>query len=175
MEKLLVMTVMGPDRPGLVESIAELVTVHGGNWLESRLSHLGGQFAGMLRVLVPAERETELVAALKGLQSQGVEVIARSDTPPGEAGPNRIMTIEIVAQDRPGIVRQISGALASKNVNVEELHTECSSAAMTGEALFKAHARVSIPPSCDVTGLKKELEKIAADLIAEISFTSTPP
>lgn len=170
MQKLLVMTVMGEDRPGLVESIAGLLSAHGANWLESRLSHLGGQFAGMVRFSVQAEREKELITALQTLKAQGLDVVTRSDTPLSEDSPNKTMAIEIVAQDRPGIVRQISGALAAKNVNVEELHTECSSAAMTGEALFKAHARVSLPESCDADELRKELETIAADLIAEIRF-----
>src|SRR4051812_3506563 len=40
----LVMTIIGPDRPGLVELLASLVAEHGGNWLESRMSHLAGQF-----------------------------------------------------------------------------------------------------------------------------------
>ena len=57
--------------------------------------------------------------------------------------------LEIVGQDRPGIVREISHALASFGINVEELQTECASAAMSGETLFKARARLSLPESCD--------------------------
>jgi glycine cleavage system regulatory protein len=53
---------------------------------------------------------------------------------------------------------------------VEELHTECSSAAMSGETLFKARARLSVPPNCKVDELRQTLEKIAADLIVEISL-----
>jgi glycine cleavage system regulatory protein len=78
--------------------------------------------------------------------------------------------LEIVGQDRPGIVRQITHALATFGVNVEELHTECASAAMSGETLFKARAKLGIPASCDVTSLRQTLEKIAADLIVEISL-----
>ena len=57
MQRLLVMTVIGQDRPGLVESVAALVAENGGNWLESRMSRLGGHFAGILRVEVPGENE----------------------------------------------------------------------------------------------------------------------
>ena len=60
------MTVIGPDRTGLVDAVAALVTEHGGNWLESRMSRLGGHFAGILRVEAPEEREKGLVAALEG-------------------------------------------------------------------------------------------------------------
>jgi glycine cleavage system regulatory protein len=82
--------------------------------------------------------------------------------------------LEIVGQDRPGIVRQISHALAMHGVNVEELESDCSSAAMSGETLFKARATLSIPPSCDVTVLRRELEQIASDLIVDISLAELP-
>jgi glycine cleavage system regulatory protein len=78
--------------------------------------------------------------------------------------------LEIVGQDRPGIVHQIASTLASYGVNVEELETECASAAMSGETLFKAQAKLSIPAVCDSAALGQELEKIAADLIVEISL-----
>ena len=170
MERKLVMTVIGTDRPGLVESVAELVAAHGGNWLESRLSRLGGQFAGMVRVAVPSERESELTSALQQLKSEGLSIVVQADeAKPGNVPP-RTSTIEIVAQDRPGIVRQISGALAAKDVNVEDFESECLSAAMTGENLFRARLHVSIPQSCDLAALKRSLEKIAADLIAELKF-----
>ena len=174
MQRLLVMTVIGPDRTGLVDSIAGLVTEHGGNWLESRMSRLGGHFAGILRVEVPPEQEALLVAALRRLESRGLTVVVHPDEP--KAGPQaaRLSVLEIVGQDRPGIVRQISHALAGFGVNVEELHTECASAAMSGETLFKARATLSIPASCDTGQIRQQLEKIAEDLIVEISLAELP-
>jgi glycine cleavage system regulatory protein len=119
------------------------------------MSRLGGQFAGILRVELPAEREPALAAALKALDARGLTVVVSTDQSQAQAAPARLRLLEIVGHDRPGIVRQISHALARNSVNVEELHTECCSAAMTGEILFKARAK---------------LEKIAADLIVAISF-----
>ena len=174
MQCMLVMTVIGPDRTGLVDSIASLVTEHGGNWLESRMSRLGGHFAGILRVEVPPEKEPLLVAALKKLEARGLTVVVHPDeqkVPPPTA---RLCSLEIVGQDRPGIVRQISHALAGFGVNVEELHTECASAAMSGETLFKARAILSIPESCDTAQIRQQLERIAADLIVEISLAELP-
>jgi glycine cleavage system regulatory protein len=170
-QKLLVMTVIGADRPGLVESVAALVAEYGGNWLESSMSRLGGQFAGILRVEVPGDRERSLVSALEGLTAKGLHVVVHTDQPPPAAEASRLSILDIVGHDRPGIVRQISHTLASAGVNVEELHTECSSAAMSGESLFKAHAKLSIPGSVDVPELRSKLEQIAADLIVEISFS----
>ena len=174
MQRLLVMTVIGQDRPGLVDSIAALVAEHGGNWLESRMSRLGGQFAGILRVEVPSENESPLVAALGRLASQGLTVVAHPDQPKPAPGIARQSVLEIVGQDRPGIVRQISHVLASLGVNVEELQTECASAAMSGETLFKARATLNIPESCNAAQIRQQLERIAADLIVEISLAELP-
>jgi glycine cleavage system regulatory protein len=170
MQRSLVMTVIGEDRPGLVESIASAVTDHGGNWLESRMSRLGGQFAGIVHVDVPAAREPSLTQTLKNLSTRGLNVVVHSEPPIAAKSGRPLNLLEIVGQDRPGIVRQISGALAGFGVNVEELNTECESAAMSGETLFKATAKLSIPEKCDVEELRHALEKIAGDLIVEISL-----
>ena len=78
--------------------------------------------------------------------------------------------LEIVGSDRPGIVRDITAALARANVNVEEFFSELVSAPMSGETLFKASARLQLPERCDVAALKRDLEKIAADLLVDVSF-----
>ena len=170
MQRALVMTVIGEDRPGLVQSVAAIVAEHGGNWLESRMSRLGGQFAGILRVEVSTDREASLLSALKQLESHGLTLVVQSDQSAATQPNAQLSSLNIVGQDRPGIVRQISGTLARHGVNVEELETECASAPMSGEALFKANAKLSIPANCDTEALREDLEKIAADLIVEISL-----
>jgi glycine cleavage system regulatory protein len=174
MQHSLVMTVIGNDRPGLVDSVASIVAEHGGNWLESRMSRLGGQFAGIVQVEVPADKEQALAKALKSLDTSGLTVVVHSDQRQA-ASARQTNILEIVGQDRPGIVRQISHTLAEFGVNVEDLHTECASAAMSGETLFKAHAVLSIPESCNVAKLRETLERIAGDLIVEISLENLPP
>ena len=77
----LVMTIIGPDRTGLVESVARVVAEHGGNWLESRMSRLGGEFAGILRIELPADKRQSLLDALQKLQGAGLTVVVR----PGDA------------------------------------------------------------------------------------------
>jgi glycine cleavage system regulatory protein len=164
----LVMTIIGPDRTGLVERLARLVAEHGGNWLESRMARLGGQFAGILRIHLPAEREADLLKALRELERDGLAVTAQRDVTAPAAKLETAAAIEIIGQDRPGIVRQISQVLAQHGVNVEELETECVSAAMSGETLFKARARLHLPESCTVAKLRGDLEKIAQELMADI-------
>src|SRR6266851_6013313 len=80
----LVMTVIGEDHPGLVKTVAGIVADQGGNWLESRMARLGGQFAGVLRVQIPAEKEAALVRSLKHLESEGLTIVVHSDRPQPE-------------------------------------------------------------------------------------------
>ena len=170
MQLLLVMTVIGRDRPGLVESIASIVADHGGNWLESRMCRLGGEFAGILRIHIPAEKQKALEQALKDLHSQGLTVVGQPDQPQPVRGAWKLATLAIVGHDRPGIVRQIARVLARQSVNVEELETECVSAPMSGEMLFKALVRLRIPDACNMAALRVEVEKIASDLMVDVSF-----
>ncbi len=170
MQISLVMTIIGPDRTGLVESVARVVADHGGNWLESRMCRLGGEFAGLLRIEIPAEKKSMLLASIQELQKDGLQIVIRADDAGAVSASGRQTKLEIVGSDRPGIVREITTALARANVNVEEFSSEVSSAPMSGETLFKASARLQLPERCDLAALKKDLEKIAADLLVDVSF-----
>jgi glycine cleavage system regulatory protein len=167
----LVMTIIGPDKPAIVDALATLVANHGGNWLESRMMHLGGQFAGILRVDLPAEAENAFRSKLPDLESRGLKVVVHSEPPERAAlSGKKVVTINLVGQDRPGIVQQISRALALSGGNVEELESECSSAPMSGETLFKARLEVSFAESAKLDSVRSDLEKIASDLMVELSF-----
>ena len=168
MKSHLVTTIVGPDRTGLVESVARVVAAHGGNWLESRMCRLGGEFAGILRIEIPAAQSAALLAALKGIA--GLTVTVQSGQGAVAPAGGRLTGLEIVGSDRPGIVRDITSALARAGVNVEEFSSEISSAPMSGEPLFKAVAQLQLPPGCNLAALKAELEKIAADLLVDVSL-----
>jgi len=163
------MTVVAQDRPGLVDAISGAIAGHDGNWLESRMSRLGGQFAGILRIELPTQKKDSLIQSLSDLDASGVRVSVHQDSGAVEQG-GEIRVLEVVGHDRPGIVRQLSHTLANHGVNVEELSSEVVSAAMSGEPLFRARARVMLPEGCDPDQLRQELEKIAADLIVELNF-----
>jgi len=183
----LVLTLIGPDRPGLVEAVAHTVAQRGGNWLESRMIHLGGQFAGILRVEVPAGQAEALARALEGLGASGLRVVAESSARgAGEASGaaaaaaaaaamGRVMDLELIGLDRPGLVREISQLLARQEINVEELRTDRTSAPMSGEMLFRATARVQVPAGLDPARLRAALEKLASDLTVEIRLDEGAP
>ena len=171
MNTTLVLTLVGSDRTGLVETVSHLVAAHGGNWLESRMARLGGRFAGIARVAVPMANEAALRAALAALETQGLKVATELD-PSAVPEPlrGRAARLELVGQDRPGIVHQISRVLAAHRVNVEELETSCVDAPMAGGILFRAKAVLQVPVASDMAAIRSDLETIAADLMVDLSF-----
>jgi glycine cleavage system regulatory protein len=165
----LVLTVIGRDRPGLVSAVSDTVAAGGGNWLDTRMASLSGQFAGMLLVDIASEKVDALVASLRKLETQGLRfIIEKSDQPPPVAG--RTLLLELVGLDRPGIVRDISHVLAAQNVSIAELESECVSGSFSGEALFKAKARLTLPDDLDLEQLRQSLEALADELMVDLSL-----
>jgi len=165
----LVLTLIGPDRPGLVEAMAERVAAHGGNWLGSRMARLAGQFAGILHVEVPDEGVAALQASLAELESQGVRIVAQGGAS-SEPSSVRTMDLDLVGQDHPGIVRDVAQTLLRHGVNIEELTTDRTSAPMAGGRLFRTRARLHVPEGADVDGLRRDLEEIADDLMVDLTL-----
>lgn len=171
MKTTLVMTLIGPDRAGLVSQLSTVIADHAGNWLESRMAHLGGYFAGILRIELPADQAPKLLAALRDLQTHGLTIQTHTDTAPASRPTGRLATVTIVGHDRPGIVRQITQVFAQQGVNVEELTSHVASAPMSGELLFQATATVQLPAGGSLAQLRQALEATAADLMVDITIT----
>ncbi|MFK0087225.1 glycine cleavage system protein R [Pseudomonas sp. NPDC090755] len=165
----LVLTVIAPDKAGQVERIAECIAEHNGNWLESRMSRMAGQFAGILKVAVPAESYDELVVALQGLVKHDIRVlIAKSGIEPSCTW--KPIAMELVGNDRPGIVREITSLLANQGVNVERLNTDVRPAPMSSEPLFYADALLAMPLTLSLDDLQRKLEALADDLMVELKL-----
>lgn len=165
----LILTVIGKDRPGLVEALAKVVADHHGNWLESKMAIMGGKFAGIVEIDVPVDQVDSLNAALAGLKSRGLS--ARSEEGSVDVGIEyRPLTLELLGQDRPGIIRDISAALAECGVSVDELETEIESASMAGGELFRSRAELRVPLDSDIEELRATLEQLANELMVDIEF-----
>jgi glycine cleavage system regulatory protein len=169
----LVLTLIGPDQPGIVGSVSEVVAAHGGNWLESRMAHLAGKFAGVLCVEVADERATALEDALRRLGVNGLTVIVERSVA-AETPRQHALEIELLGADRPGLVHEISALLAAHGINVEELATDRPAAAHSGDRMFHASIRVMIPATVDVTDVRRGLERLAGDLMVEIRLAEAP-
>jgi len=169
MAKSLVLTFFGPDQPGIVEHISTVVSDHGGNWLESGMSHLGGKFAGILVITSASDKADSLKAALEGLAAQGLQVSVEFLDSDSEA-PTKALSMELLGHDRPGIVRDISSVLKKHHVNVEQLTTELSSGSMSAEPMFKAKLDLQAPEGTDLDALQDDLEEIANNLMVDFNF-----
>ena len=168
----LVLTLIGPDHPGIVDSVSEVVEAHGGNWTDSRMAHLAGKFAGVLCVEVADEQAPALEEALERLATSGLHVMVERSAPV-EAPPRHAMEIELLGLDRPGLVHEISALLASHQINVEELDTDRPPAAHSGDHMFHAHIRVTIPETVNVAAVREGMERLAGDLMVEVRLAES--
>jgi glycine cleavage system regulatory protein len=168
----LVLTVIGDDRAGLVTALADVVTAHDGNWEDSQLAELAGKFAGIVVVGVPAERVDELTAALGELDGllevsahPGIEDLAGVSEDPG----SRRLTVDLLGNDHPGIVREVSSVLSRHELSIETMTTGTREAPMAGGLLFEAHVVVRVPAESDTAALRADLERLAAELLVDIA------
>jgi glycine cleavage system regulatory protein len=168
MSSSIVLTVVGDDRPGIVESLSTVLAKHGGNWAESNMMTLAGKFAGILLAELPAENVEALRADLHALQAEGLKIVTQLAGAASDTDRTRQYSIELVGQDRPGIVREITGVLKRHGVNVGELETRVQSASMSGERLFLANAVIWVPPEALLESLQDELEALANELMVDI-------
>ena len=170
MESSYIITFIGDDRPGLVESVAKVVEENHGNWQQSQLSQLGGKFAGLVLVSLPEGHGEQLEGALQELSQSGLSVrVTPSGTAPGNASSASI-TLSILGPDRAGIVREVSQALASRHVNVICMDSGVVSAPMSSEKLFSACIKAEIPADTDRDELLDILDDIANEMTLDIAI-----
>jgi glycine cleavage system regulatory protein len=165
----LVLTTIADDRPGLVETLASIVARHDGNWIESSMSRLAGAFAGIVRIEVPQERARELQDALGALADQGIAVtVKQADT--GAEHHGQAAHVSLMCQDHPGILHALATVFAARGVSITELETEAYAGSMSGERMFRAEVDVVLPVDLAAHELAQELERLAGDMMAEITF-----
>ena len=169
MNTSIVMAVLGSDRPGLVNSLAATVASHGGNWLESRMARLAGQFAGIVRIECPSETADALISQLQTPGNSGLTILAVREHAEHPL-PRRTLAVEVVGNDRPGIVRELSAAIASAGGNIEELTTGLESAPMSGQPMFRARGIISIPENAEPAALTAAIESLGNDLTVDVTL-----
>ena len=170
MHTSIVLTVVSDDRPGVVEVLSKVIADHDGNWAESSMLSLAGKFAGILLVHLPSDNLDAFFADLKALESKGMHVVAQLSDAVPIAESAQEYSLELVGQDRPGIVREITEVLADFGINVQGLETTVQSASMSGESLFMAHSRIFIPTDTDREKLQEKLEDLANELMVDIEL-----
>lgn len=169
MKTSVILTVVGPDRPGLVSAVAARARAAGGNWLESRMAQLAGQFAGVVLLEADAEAIEGLEATLRELEGEGLQVhIQRGSELPAPA--RHRVRLDLVGHDHPGIVQDITAVLSRHGVSVETLDTACEPGSMTGEPMFRAQAELGVPDDVDLDTLQDDLEALANELMVDLEL-----
>ncbi|BBM02749.1 glycine cleavage system protein R [Microbulbifer sp. GL-2] len=167
MQQHLVISMICDDKPGVVEKLSAVIADNGGNWEDSHMAHFAGKFAGILRVAVPGDKSQPLKEALAALTQAGYNLLIE-DAVAVSASPQQTLTLKLVGNDRPGIVREISRALTVHHINMEQLETTYGSTPWSGEPLFSAECIISVDEDMDLDGLRDELDQIANELGVEI-------
>ncbi|MFC0303312.1 amino acid-binding protein [Sphingomonas sp. C8-2] len=169
MNQSVILTVVGSDRPGLTRALADAVYAVGGNWLESHLARLGGKYVGSVLVELPGDRLAELEAAAHAIDAEGLTVaLVPAAAPVGDRG-GQSLGIEIVGQDRPGIVREVTTVLAGLDVNIEDFTSEIEGSAWSGAPLFRGRARLLLPATVTTDQVRAALEEISGEIMVDFS------
>ncbi|HNV10973.1 MAG TPA: ACT domain-containing protein [Propionibacteriaceae bacterium] len=170
----LILTIVGADRAGLVATLADVISAHGGNWEDSRLAELDGTFAGVVVVAVPEVSVDGFTAALGDLD--GLMTVTAH---PGVEAPEvsealHELTLTVLGNDRPGIVREVSAALSRHGVSIDQMTTDTRDAPMSGGSLFEAEVVARVPPQADLAALRADLERLATEIQVDISVDDEP-
>ena len=165
----LVLTIVGDDRAGLVSSVADIVDAHGGNWENSELAELAGAFAGIVEVSIAVDRADALRAALEGLAGT-LAVTVHAGAPMDTPSAARAVTFDVVGNDRPGIVRELSSALSAHGASIERMSTQTRDAAMAGGRLFEASITATLAADVAVDDLVIELERLATEIQVDVTL-----
>ncbi len=161
----LILTVMANDRPGIAERLAHEIEAYKGNWLESRMATMAGKFAGIVRVEIPSDQFQAAQKALQNLREDGLSITL-------EVGESSVISseshsVEVVGNDRPGIVREVTNTLAQLHVNVIDLQTEIEAASMSGGSLFRAKIEFALDDKHSIDDVIQALEGLSPDLMVD--------
>src|SRR5512134_1314137 len=125
MRAYFVFCMTGKDRIGIVDEVTEQLLALGGNVETSRMARLGGEFAILMLVSLPAEQLEPLEQAAAGLTAQGYKVTTtRTEV---AAAPLQAdwatFQIEVHGADHEGIIHDIAHYLSERGINIETLDT----------------------------------------------------
>ncbi len=166
----LVVTVIGPDRPGIVSQIADCAHRFGASWAASRLERLAGEFAGMVQFEVPHESVDALADALRALESNGLRLVVAKSGAAGAPGGLRGFDLELVGEDRLGIVSRLTRTLAEQGISIEHIHTEIVGGKASGKPNFKVTAHLLAPAALSTQVLQARLEGLASEMMLDIGL-----
>jgi glycine cleavage system transcriptional repressor len=153
----LVISALGEDRPGIVNALSKAVLEHGCNIEDSRMTVLGGEFAAILLVEGKWNTLAKVENFLPELERQLGLTIMSKRTGERAAEANLLpYAVDVISMDHPGIVNNLAGFFAERNINIEDMSTSTYAAAHTGTPMFAVHMTVGIPADLHIAALREE-------------------
>ncbi len=167
----LVLTALGDDQTGLVDALAGAISEQGGNWEQSHMAQLAGKFAGIVVATVPDAKVNALVAALEPLEHQGLLdiTVEVADRTPAGGTADASFDIELVGQDRLGIIHELAEAMAGIGVSIDELETRTVEAPMANDLLFEAQATVTGPASLTIDAIDDAVRELGRSFQIDVT------
>jgi glycine cleavage system regulatory protein len=166
----LVVSIVGTDRPGIVNSLAERAQRFGANWAASRMTRLAGEFAGMVHFEVPRENAQALTTSLQGLASSGLQVVIAGSEGAALPASLRLVELELVGEDQLGIVSKLTKVLAERAISIESIHTDIVRSSPAGPKTFKVKAQLRVPAAMSVEALQRDVGALASDMMLDIAL-----
>lgn len=166
----LIVSIMGPDRHGIVSLLADRAQRFGANWAASRMTRLASEFAGMVHFEVPRDNADALATALRELSSSGLQVVIGRSDGADVSDSVRAVELELVGEDRLGIVSNLTNILAQRGISIENLHTEIIRTGVSGKQTFKIQAHLLVPAAMSVDVLRLELGTLASEMMVDIAL-----
>jgi glycine cleavage system transcriptional repressor len=167
----LVITASGEDKIGLVDRLSSKIAESGCNIEESRMAVLGGQFALIMLISGPWNALSKLDGQMEIMGDQlGLTIIHNRTQKRERTQPAVPYTVEVVAMDHPGIVRNLAAFFYSNGINIEELQTDTYPAPHTGTAMFSVIMTVGIKADVHIPTLRGNFLDYCDDLNLDANF-----
>lgn len=168
--EIIVITLIGPDKIGIVQTIAHTVAHHGANWVNSSMANLAGQFAGILEVEVDPGQRDALLNSLNSIEDSSLQIQTASPVQASTSGQRQVI-LELLGQDHPGIIHEITRVLTSIKLSIEELKTSTEDAPMSGGTLFRACATLNIPENMSSDNIQDLQHELSQSLMADVTIS----
>jgi glycine cleavage system transcriptional repressor len=169
-KKTVVLTGVGRDRVGIVAELAQVLYEQGCNLLDSSMTQLRGEFALILMVELDGSI-SQLEKRLAALEAQlGMKIhvreLAEDELRDAVQDEQNQFMVSVYGADKPGIVANVTRALAERRLNITDVQTKSTGAA---SKVFLMILEVSAPVSVSAFDVEKQLKAIGAELSVDIS------
>jgi glycine cleavage system transcriptional repressor len=162
--KYMVLTAVGPDRPGLVQDIASIIHGAKANLEDSRMAILGGEFALILLFSGTEQSVSDVERQVPSFEARlGLHASVRETTRPAAAAASLPYRLRVSGVDRPGIVAAVSKVLAGRGINVASLESRLQNAPESGTPMFALTAELQVPSEVALSSLRRDIATVCDD------------